>query len=80
MAMREEKIKVEVYLVPEEFEILKEISQGDKITMAQCMREAFLVDAVTRGNIKALKLQVARGAELMKKKWQQYGLVPAEVT
>ena len=77
---KKERHNIEVYLFPEEFEILKELADADKESYSEYLRLAFMFDAVTRGNVKAIKLTSLRGVEKLKKKWIQYGVLAEELT
>jgi len=74
MAIPKDKIKVEVYLTPEEFEILKKLTAKTGDTYTEYMRQAFIWDAVSAGNPDAVKLTTKRMVELLKKKYEGYGL------
>ncbi len=66
------RIKVEVFLVPDEMEILKDLSEKDDVSYSEYMRLAFLSDAVFRGNQKAIKLTAKRMAQKLQAKWSAY--------
>lgn len=66
---KEGKTKVEVYLFPEEFEILKRLSNNANLSYSEYMRLAFMWDAVSDGDKDAIKLTAKRG---LQKVWDKF--------
>lgn len=66
---KEGKVKVEVFLYPEEFEILKRRAEHENLSYSEKMRLAFMWDAVSDGDKEAIKLTAKRG---LQKIWDKF--------
>jgi hypothetical protein len=62
---KDKRVKVEVFLHPDEFQILKELAEKEKSTLGEYMRQAFMADAVIDLNTKAIKLTASRAKEML---------------
>lgn len=72
---KDKRVKVEVFLHPDEFEILKKLAQKGKSNLGEYMRQAFMADAVMELNTKAIWLTSSRAKEKLlarlKRSWVQ---------
>jgi hypothetical protein len=72
---KDKRVKVEVFLHPDEFDILKELAEKEKSTLGEYMRQAFMADAVMELNTKAIRLTASRAKEKLlgrlKRSWVQ---------
>jgi hypothetical protein len=66
--------KVEVFLYPEEFEILQKLADKEKTSYSEYMRLCFMWDAVCTGDTQAIRLTTKRGLRKVWNKFKQYGL------
>lgn len=57
------KVKVEVYMYPEEQRILERLANAQEISQSEYMRLAFMCDAVLDGDREAIKLTAKRGLQ-----------------
>lgn len=71
---RKENHKVEVWLSPEEFAILERLAKKNKLSYSEYMRLAFVWDAVSDGDIQAMKLTTKRGLQKIWAKLKKQGL------
>lgn len=72
---KDKRVKVEVFLHPDEFDILKELAEKGQSTLGEYMRQAFMADAVMELNTKAIRLTASRAKEKLlsrlKRSWVQ---------
>ena len=68
MGFKDDKHKIEVYLDDEELEILKDMAERDKASMAETLRIAMVLDGCTRGNLKAIKYSASRIQQTLRKR------------
>jgi hypothetical protein len=63
MGFKNERVKVEVFLFPREFEMLKRLATRANESYSEYMRLAFICDAVLDGDKEAVKLTAERGLQ-----------------
>ena len=80
MGFKDEKVKVELFLFPDEFEILKEQVKKDNTSMSEYGRLAVLCSLVYDGNKKAIALTAKRAAQILSRKFRSIAKMEASET
>jgi hypothetical protein len=81
MGLKEEKVKVEVFFLPKEYDILKDQAKKENVSMSEYCRLATVCDLVAMGNLKAIQLTIGRmGQKVAEKfaKMARFNLSPEE--
>lgn len=72
---KEGRERVEVFLYPEEFKILKDVCKKANESYSEYIRMALMWDLVSDGNIEAMKLTAKRGVHKVLNRLRQKGVL-----